>query len=117
MVGDTVKHWREQRALTQTILARQIGKSRSYICEVEHNKISPSLGAFLAIAAALAIEPCLLFLHHTHIPAPTGEHAHISHLQQQVEELQRDFAAMCQHVGHPPDASRTCPGHVVSRDA
>jgi transcriptional regulator with XRE-family HTH domain len=104
MVGETVRHWREHRALSQSILARQIGKSRSYICEVEHGNISPSLEAFLAIATALAIEPCLLLLQHGHKP-PSSEQAHMSHLQHQVTALQREVETLYQRVQHPPDVS------------
>ena len=52
--GDSpMRVWRQQRGLTQKDLAGAIGKSNSYISEIETGKKDPSLKTLRAVAAAL----------------------------------------------------------------
>lgn len=50
-IGEKIKEYREARGLTQTDLARRIGISRSYLCEIEANTSRTVSGPVLYRAA------------------------------------------------------------------
>ncbi len=50
---NALKVWRKHRGVTQRALAKAAGKSKSYICEIEAGKKSPSVKTLKALAKAL----------------------------------------------------------------
>lgn len=50
-----VKVWREQRGLTQEVLAEKAGISKAYLCQIETRKRTGAFKTLKAIAKALAI--------------------------------------------------------------
>jgi len=50
---NALKVWRKHRGVTQQALAKAAGKSKSYICEIEAGKKSPSVKTLKALAKAL----------------------------------------------------------------
>jgi DNA-binding XRE family transcriptional regulator len=51
-----VKVWREQRSLTQDVLATMAGISTAYLCQIETRRRVGSLKTLRAIAAALGLK-------------------------------------------------------------
>jgi DNA-binding XRE family transcriptional regulator len=51
-----VKVWREQRGLTQEVLAEKAGISKAYLCQIETRKRTGALKTLKAIADALALK-------------------------------------------------------------
>lgn len=56
-LGDRIKSLRESLGLTQSELARRIGKRPHYISQLEKGVIRPSLGALEHLAEALGLTP------------------------------------------------------------
>jgi transcriptional regulator with XRE-family HTH domain len=55
-LGEQIKHWREQRGLSQTALAEAAGLSRAYIAKLEAgDRASPSMPVLERIAKALGV--------------------------------------------------------------
>lgn len=50
-----VKAWRDQRGLTQEVLAEQAGISKAYLCQIETRKRVGALKTLKALAKALAV--------------------------------------------------------------
>lgn len=50
-----VKAWREQRGLTQEVLAEQAGISKAYLCQIETRKRVGAMKTLKAVAKALAV--------------------------------------------------------------
>jgi len=50
-----VKVWREQRGLTQEVLAAKAGISKAYLCQIETRKRVGALKTLKALASALVI--------------------------------------------------------------
>lgn len=55
-IGAILRHERRELDLTLKKLAEKTGLKQSHISAIEHNRISPSLKAFLKIIVALEIE-------------------------------------------------------------
>lgn len=51
-----VKVWREQRGLTQEVLAEKAGINKAYLCQIETRKRVGALKTLKAIADALALK-------------------------------------------------------------
>lgn len=66
VLGDSVKHWREQRKLTQSELAKASGLNRETIVRLEAAEPS-RVESLVRIAGALGIAPVELFA-----PSPTS---------------------------------------------
>lgn len=56
MLGDNIKHAREEAGLTQAQLAKAIRKSPPLVSLVESNKANPSLATLRNIAKALGVQ-------------------------------------------------------------
>ena len=55
--GESVRHARVQRGLTQVELAESAGVDRKTISRIENSRFSPSLINVFSIAAALELDP------------------------------------------------------------
>lgn len=55
-IGERIKFFRKQKALTQFQLAERAKLSRSYLADVEGNRYNPSVDTLKSIAKALHIE-------------------------------------------------------------
>jgi len=60
MLGTEVKRLRRDLGLSQTALARQLHKSRSWLCKIEGGTLQPSLDAARALMEALPLDPRVL---------------------------------------------------------
>lgn len=61
-IGKTIKHYREQKKLTKSALARLVGVSPSYITKLENeDKTTPSMELKLKLATTLDINVLKLF--------------------------------------------------------
>lgn len=56
-VGERIKHYRLLRGLDQEKVAEQLGKSQSFVSQIETGKIKPSLKKLEQIANILNITP------------------------------------------------------------
>jgi len=59
-VGDRIKKMRIERNLTLKDIEARAGVSATHVSEVERGRASPTVGALVKIAAALAVEPAHL---------------------------------------------------------
>lgn len=55
-IGQNVKHYREERNMTQATLAEMIGKSAQHVSNIECNKTKLSFDSFMSIAKALDVD-------------------------------------------------------------
>jgi len=60
-IGDVLKRLREQHGLSLRSLATRVGFSASFLSQVEHGQVSPSIGSLEKIAAALGVTLADLF--------------------------------------------------------
>jgi len=58
-VGEVIRAAREARGTGGRALARAVGISASYLCDVEHGRRAPSLDVLTRLAAHLSIESAL----------------------------------------------------------
>lgn len=61
ILGQNIKHIREQKNLSQEELGFQIKSARNYIGCIERGEKSPSLDVIFDIAQALDVEPKVFF--------------------------------------------------------
>lgn len=54
-VGEQVMLFRKKRNLTQTELARLVGKDRQYLYKIEKGKVTPNITTLAILASALRI--------------------------------------------------------------
>ena len=59
-IGDRLKALREQRLLTQKMLAERSGLSQVAIARIERNRAEPHFSTIHKLAAALNVEPSKL---------------------------------------------------------
>lgn len=69
-LADNLKYHRKQAGLTQEQLAEKCGLHRTYIGGIEQERINISLKNIGRIAAALDIDPTLLFVHNPEAAEP-----------------------------------------------
>ncbi len=55
LIAEKIKKRREQIGLSQSELARRIGKTPNYICQLEKDVLTPSLKTFIKIAQELNV--------------------------------------------------------------
>ena len=60
-LGSRLREIRESRGMTQTVVARQAGLSRSFYAQVEHARQAISVDRAFAIASVLGVEMTELF--------------------------------------------------------
>jgi transcriptional regulator with XRE-family HTH domain len=60
-IGDVLKRLREQHGLSLRSLATRVGFSASFLSQVEHGQVSPSIGSLEKIAAELGVTLADLF--------------------------------------------------------
>lgn len=72
--GKIVKSLREERGLSQEILADRADLNRSYVGEVERGTAMPSLGTVTKIAKALNLSPSNLLARYE-----ASEQSHLEH--------------------------------------
>lgn len=49
--GDRIRYWRKRRSLTQTVLANRVGRSESWLSQVErNNRPTVKLNDLIALA-------------------------------------------------------------------
>jgi transcriptional regulator with XRE-family HTH domain len=54
-VGERVRHFREEKGLTQTQLAELVGKDRQYLYKIEKGKVTANIVTISVLAQALEI--------------------------------------------------------------
>jgi transcriptional regulator with XRE-family HTH domain len=62
-LGSTIKHFREQRGMSQKALAQAMEISAPYLSLLESNQRTPALGMIEAIAQALKVPVPILMFH------------------------------------------------------
>lgn len=62
MLGERIRSFRLESALSVSELARRAGVSKSLVSQIEHNKTNPSVETVQALAAALEVPLFSLFL-------------------------------------------------------
>ncbi|HRO99693.1 MAG TPA: helix-turn-helix transcriptional regulator [Flavobacteriales bacterium] len=62
-LGSTIKHFREQRSMSQKALAQTTGISAPYLSLLESNQRTPALGMIESIAKALGVPVPILMFH------------------------------------------------------
>lgn len=55
--GQTIKHLRKEKRLTQKVLAEKADLSIDYIHDIEHGIYNPTLNVVVALAKALELKP------------------------------------------------------------
>jgi transcriptional regulator with XRE-family HTH domain len=60
MVGEELKRARLRAGLTQQALADRAGLHYTYVCNLEHDRNSPTLDAFFRLCDALHVAPARL---------------------------------------------------------
>ncbi|MEQ8637159.1 MAG: helix-turn-helix transcriptional regulator [Marinoscillum sp.] len=56
MLGDTLRHFREEAGMTQEALAFEAGVDRTYISQLERNKKSPTVDVLFRLCEAMGIK-------------------------------------------------------------
>tara|TARA_R110002095_G_scaffold179193_2_gene156447 strand:- start:71835 stop:72041 length:207 start_codon:yes stop_codon:yes gene_type:complete len=56
MLGDVLRHFREEAGMTQEALAFEAGVDRTYISQLERNKKSPTLDVLFRLCDAMGIK-------------------------------------------------------------
>ncbi len=54
-IGSMIRHYRQQRGLSQGDIEKQTGLLRCYLSRVEHGRTVPSIGTLQKIASALGL--------------------------------------------------------------
>ena len=57
---ENLKALREELGITQSELARRIGKMPGYICDIERGRRVPNLGTLASVADGLGVTPSIL---------------------------------------------------------
>lgn len=70
MLGTEVKRLRLNLGLSQTALARQLHKSRSWLCKIESGALQPSLDAARDLLVALPLDPRVFLCRPPEEPTP-----------------------------------------------
>ena len=60
LLGKNVRHYRQQRGMTQEELALSADMKRSYLSDMERGKRNPTVRALGRLALALELEPAAL---------------------------------------------------------
>lgn len=60
LLGKNVRHYRQQRGMTQEELALSADMKRSYVSDMERGKRNPTVRALGRLALALELEPATL---------------------------------------------------------
>ncbi|HEX5497243.1 MAG TPA: helix-turn-helix transcriptional regulator [Mycobacteriales bacterium] len=77
-VGDRIKWWRERRGINQAALAGRVGRSRSWLCQIENGtRQLDSFSAILDLARELRVKPWDLTGHRGDL-APDSQYPHPS---------------------------------------
>lgn len=62
MVGKHLRAIRKSKGFSQKALAKTSGLSNTFICDIEKNRVNPSIATLLRLAEALGVKPdSLLF--------------------------------------------------------
>ncbi|WP_417398225.1 helix-turn-helix domain-containing protein [Gimesia chilikensis] len=56
MLGDVLRHFREEAGMTQEALAFEAGVDRTYISQLERNKKSPTVDVLFRLCDAMGIK-------------------------------------------------------------
>lgn len=56
MLGDAIRHFREEAGMTQEALAFEAGVDRTYISQLERNKKSPTVDVLFRLCDAMGIK-------------------------------------------------------------
>ncbi|WP_145447840.1 helix-turn-helix domain-containing protein [Gimesia panareensis] len=56
MLGDVLRHFREEAGMTQEALAFEAGLDRTYISQLERNKKSPTVDVLFRLCDAMGIK-------------------------------------------------------------
>lgn len=56
MLGDVLRHFREEAGMTQETLAFEAGVDRTYISQLERNKKSPTVDVLFRLCDAMGIK-------------------------------------------------------------
>lgn len=70
MLGTEVRRLRLGMGISQTALAKQLHKSRSWLCKIESGDLQPSLDAARDLLRALPIDPNVMWCHAPEDAAP-----------------------------------------------
>jgi transcriptional regulator with XRE-family HTH domain len=75
-IGERVRYWRERRGMYQAALAGRVGKSKSWLCQIENGtRLLDSFSDILDLAGVLRVNPWELTGHRGDL-APDGQRMH-----------------------------------------